>query len=61
MSYAEGDAIDQIRAMTTILEPIVPHLAIVPEVRMAGQWLGEFRKGNPVRDAYTEVMRKVIR
>jgi hypothetical protein len=61
MSYAETDAIDQIQELTTILQPIVPHLSIVPEVRLAGEWYGMYRKGNPVRDAYTEVMRKVIR
>lgn len=61
MSYAETDAIDQIRSLTTLLEPIVPHLSIVPEVRLAGEWYGMYRKGNAIRDAYTEVMRKVIR
>jgi cellulose biosynthesis protein BcsQ len=61
MSYAESDAIDQIKALAPILEPIVPHLSIVPEVRLAGEWYGMYRKGNAVRDAYTEVMRKVIR
>lgn len=61
MSYAEQDAIDQIRELAPIIEPIVPHLAIVPEVRMAGEWYGAYRKGTAIRDAYTEVMRKVIR
>lgn len=61
LSYAEQDAIDQVRELAPIIEPIVPHLAIVPEVRMAGEWYGAYRKGAPIRDAYTEVMRKVIR
>lgn len=61
MSYAETDAIDQIRELAPILEPIVPHLSIVPEVRLAGDWYGMYRKGNAIRDAYTEVMRKVTR
>lgn len=61
MSYPETDAIDQIRELTTILEPIVPHLSIVPEVRLAGEWYGMYRKGNAIRDAYTEIMRKVLR
>lgn len=61
LSYAEQDAIDQVRELVPLIEPIVPHLAIVPEVRMAGQWYGTYRKGAAVREAYTEVMRKVIR
>ncbi|MDD7963585.1 MULTISPECIES: ParA family protein [Microbacterium] len=61
LSYAEQDAIDQVRELAPIIEPIVPHLAIVPEVRMAGEWYGAYRKGTPVREAYSEVMRKVIR
>jgi hypothetical protein len=37
VSYAGTDAIDQIRALTSILEPLVPHLSIVPEVQLAGE------------------------
>ncbi len=61
MSYAETDAIEQIREATTVIEPIVPHLSIVSEVRMAGEWYGRYRKGAPIREAYGEIMRKVIR
>ena len=61
LSFPEQDAIEQVRELTPIIEPIVPHLAIVPEVRMAGEWYGAYRKGAPIRDAYAEVMRKVIR
>lgn len=61
MSYAETDAIDAIRDLTVLLDPIVPHLSIVPEVRLAGEWFGKYRKGQPVAAAYTDIMRKVIR
>lgn len=61
LSYAETDAIEQIRQLAPIIEPIVPHLSIVPEVRMAGDWYGKYRKGAAVLSAYEEVMRKVIR
>lgn len=61
LSYAEQDAIDQVRELAPIIEPIVPHLAIVPEARMAGTWYGTYRKGARIREAYSEVMRKVIR
>jgi cellulose biosynthesis protein BcsQ len=61
MSFAETDAIEQIRALTTVLEPIVPKLSIVPEVRMAGEWYGNYRKGQVVAAAYADVYGKVIR
>lgn len=61
MSLAEGDSLDAIRELAEIIEPIVPRLSIVPECRNAGEWYGDYRKGQPVRNAYTEIMRKVIR
>ena len=61
LSYSETDAIDQIRELSTVIEPIVPHLSIVPEVRMAGEWYGNFRKGKAVRDAYAAIVGKVVR
>lgn len=61
LSFSERDAIEQLRELTPIIEPIVPHLSIVPESRMAGEWFGNYRKGLAVRDSYAAIMRKVIR
>lgn len=61
LSLPEQDAIEQLREAATLLEPIVPHLAIVPEVRLAGEWYGNYRKGAAIREAYTAIMREVIR
>jgi chromosome partitioning protein len=52
---------NQIRELVPVIEPIVPHLSIVPEVRMAGEWYGNYRKGQSVRDAYAAIVGKVIR
>lgn len=60
LSLPEQDAIDELRNAGSILEPIVPHLAIVPEVRLAGEWYGNYRKGTAIREAYASIMRKVI-
>ncbi|WP_424937778.1 MULTISPECIES: ParA family protein [Bacteria] len=61
LSYSETDAIEQIRALTPIIEPVVPFLPIVPEVRLAGEWYGGYRKGQAVRDAYAAIVGKVTR
>lgn len=61
LSIPEQEAIDTIREMAPLLDPIVPHLAIVPEVRLAGEWYGSYRKGASIREAYSTIMRKVIR
>jgi cellulose biosynthesis protein BcsQ len=61
LSFSETDAIEQIRELAPVIEPIVPHLSIVPEVRMAGEWYGGYRKGQTVRDAYAAIVGKVIR
>lgn len=60
MSFSETDAIEQIRELAPIIDPIVPHLSIVPESRMAGEWYGNFRKGQAVRDAYAAIVGKAI-
>src|SRR5699024_9909615 len=60
MGLAASDALDATRELAPIIEPSVPTLSIVPECRNAGEWYGNYRKGQPVRDAYTEIMRKVI-
>lgn len=61
MSYAETDSVDQVRELAPIVGPIVPYLSIVPESRIAGDWYGNYRKGQSVAQAYGEIMREVVR
>ena len=38
-----------------------PDRAIVQEVRISGEWYGQYRKGARVLDAYTVIAKKVLR
>lgn len=60
MSFSETDSIDQLRGLAPIIEPVVPHLSIVPESRLAGEWYGNYRKGIAVRDSYAAIVGKVL-
>ncbi len=60
MSRPEVEAVDQLRETGLLLMPIVPLLAIVPEVRFAGQWYGRYRKGQAVLEAYTQIAKEVF-
>lgn len=61
MSLAETDSLDVIKELTPLIEPLVPRRSIVPECRNAGEWYGNYRKGQDVRSAYIEIMRKVTK
>lgn len=61
MSYAETDSLAQVRELAPIVGPVVPYLSIVPESRIAGEWYGKYRKGQPVAQAYGEIMKEVVR
>lgn len=61
MSIAEVESIDQVREISPIVGPVVPYLTIVPEVRIAGEWYGHYRKGQPVVQAYADITREVVR
>lgn len=61
MSRVAKNAIEELRETGMLLTPIVPARTIVQESRTVGQWVGAFRKGEPVVAAYTDIMRKVVR
>lgn len=61
MSRPAVASIDELRETGLLLTPLVPQRAIVPEVRIAGQWYGRYTKGEPVLDAYTQIAGKVLR
>lgn len=48
-------AIADLQDITTVLFPLIPRRTIVDQVRMTGEWYGDFEKGYPVANAYEEV------
>jgi chromosome partitioning protein len=61
MSRPAVASIDELRETGMLLMPLVPERAIIQEVRITGEWYGNFRKGAPVLDAYTAIVNQVIR
>ena len=61
MSRPAVASIDELRETGLLLTPVIPDRAIVPEVRLAGEWYGNYRKGAPVLHAYQQIVGKVIR
>lgn len=61
MSRPTVASLEQLRETGLLLTPLVPQRAIVPEVRLAGEWYGRYRKGRPVLEAYTQILGKVVR
>lgn len=61
MSRAAVASIEELRATGLFLEPLIPDRAIVQEVRISGEWYGQYRKGSRVLDAYTAIAKKVLR
>lgn len=51
--------IERLRSLATVLDPIVPHRAIVQEARAAGEWYGDYAKGRPVAEAYEALAQEV--
>lgn len=52
---------DELRATGMLLMPLVPERAIIQEVRLTGEWYGNYRKGAPVLAAYAKIVDQVIR
>lgn len=61
MSRPAVASIEELRETGLLLTPLIPERAIVPEVRLAGEWYGKYSKGKPVLEAYTEIAKKVLR
>lgn len=59
MSRPAAASIEELRDTGLLLVPLIPDRAIVQEVRMVGDWYGNYRKGAPVLDAYTEILAQV--
>lgn len=61
MSRAAVASLEELRATGLFLEPLIPDRAIVQEVRISGEWYGQYRKGSRVLEAYTAIAKKVLR
>lgn len=61
MSRPATASVDSLRSTGLLLAPLVPDRAIVPEVRLSGEWYGNYRKGAPVLAAYESITRQVTR
>lgn len=61
MSRIAVASIEELRETGMLLTPLVPHRTIVQEMRMTQEWYGEYRKGQPIVDAYNELMKEIIR
>ncbi|MEX5257870.1 hypothetical protein [Kocuria arenosa] len=61
MSRAAVVSIEELRAAGLFLKPLIPDRAIVQEVRISGEWYGQYRKGARVLEAYTAIAKKVLR
>jgi len=60
LSNPEVEAIEQLREQGNLIEPVVQQLAIIPEVRMAGEWYGDYRKGQEVLASYKQIVGAVL-
>ena len=60
MSRFAVASLGDLRELGEVLVPLIPDRAIVQEVRVAGEWYGNYRKGEPVVAAYTEITKKVL-
>ncbi|MBF4587964.1 ParA family protein [Curtobacterium sp. VKM Ac-2887] len=60
MRRIEQYALEQLGELGTVLYPLVPDRAVVQDVRATHEWYGDFRKGQPVVDAYSEILGKVV-
>lgn len=54
-------SVEALRETGLLLTPLVPERTIVNDVRLSGEWYGNYRKGAPVLDAYKEIAKKVLR
>jgi chromosome partitioning protein len=54
-------SIDELRETGLLLTPLVPKRTVVQEMRMTGEWYGNYRKGQPVVDAYTALAKEIVR
>lgn len=61
MSRIAVASIEQLRETGLLLTPLVPHRTIVQEMRLTQEWYGNYRKGQPVVEAFQGLMKEIVR
>lgn len=54
-STVDKAGIANLRETGLLVEPVIPHRAIVQECRAVGEWYGRYPKGRSVADAYAQI------
>lgn len=56
----QRSVVDELTETGMVLTPFVPHRVITQECRMINAFYGDYTKGQPVVEAYSEILRKVV-
>lgn len=54
-------SIEDLRATGLLLEPFVPMQTIIKQVRVTGEWFGDYRAGQTPKDQYEALLEKVMK
>lgn len=57
----ETASIEDLRESGLLLEPLVPMQGIIKQVRVTGEWFGDYRAGRHAKDLYEALLEKVIK
>lgn len=55
MTRVARASINDLEETGLLISPVIPRRTIVDQVRMTGEWYGDYEKGQPVADAYTQI------
>jgi chromosome partitioning protein len=61
VSRIASASINELSDTGMLLLPLVPHRAIVQEMRRTNEWYGNYTKGEPVVQAYLELAERIIK
>lgn len=53
-------SLQDLRDTGLVLEPAIPQRTIVDQARMTGTWYGDYDKGEPVIEAYGQILEQVL-
>lgn len=57
----QREVVEELNDTGMVITPFIPHRVITQESRMVNAFYGDYSKGQPVVEAYTEVLRKVLK
>lgn len=59
MTRVARAALEDLEETGLLLSPVAPRRTIVDQARMTGLWYGDYEKGQPVVDAYTQIFDQI--